>query len=84
MSMLELCKAELNAHSALQPQLNPITQSIVNAIPFTTVDPRMKAVIAVAQLTNFAAQFKRNIILWDDTSVPINSISFVVTGSGNG
>jgi hypothetical protein len=84
MSMLEYTKAELEKHSALTPKLNSYLQRIVNAIPYSTVDPRMKATIAVAQLTTFASQFRRNILLWDDTSVPINAISFIVTGSGAG
>ena len=44
-----------------------------------------KSVVAVAQITAFASQFRRNIQLWDDvTEVPVNAISFVVTGSGSG
>lgn len=84
MNMLEITKEELNKHNALVPSLNPHIQRIVNAIPYTTVDPRMKAVIAVSQLTSFASQFRRNVYLWDETSVPINAISFVITGSGGG
>lgn len=84
MSMLDLTKAELESHKALTPSLNQITKQVVNAISYPTVDQRMKAVIATAQISNFAAQFKRNLVLWDDTEVPINSISFVITGSGAG
>ncbi|MGD8306174.1 MAG: hypothetical protein PVF17_05940 [Ignavibacteria bacterium] len=84
MNMLELTKQELDKHSALIPSLNHHTQQVVNAIPFTTVDPRMKAVIATTQITAFASQFRRNILIWDGTEVPINAISFVVTGSGGG
>lgn len=83
MSMLELTHAELAKYDAFAPTLNPFLQQIVNAIPYS-VDPRMKSVIAVTQLTVFASQFRRNVMLWDGTSVPINAISFVVTGSGQG
>ena len=83
MSMLQLTKDELQSHNALTPQLNSHLQSIVNAIPYN-VSPRMKSTIAVAQLTAFASQFRRNLLLWDDTSVPINAISFIITGSGAG
>jgi len=82
MSMLDYTKKELEKHDAFSTKLNPYLQRIVNAIPFATVDPRMKATIAVAQLVAFASQFRRNISLWDNTPVPINAISFVVTGSG--
>lgn len=83
MNMLDITKQALDKHNALTPSLNSHIQRIVNAIPYN-VNDRMKAVIAVSQLTSFASQFRRNILLWDDTSVPINAISFVVTGSGEG
>ena len=83
MNMLDLAKQDLDKHNALTPSINTHIQRIVNAIPFN-VNSRMKAVIAVSQLTTFASQFRRNIKLWDDTSVPINAISFIITGSGNG
>jgi hypothetical protein len=42
----------------------------------------MKAVIAATQLTSFASHFRRNVLLFDGTEVPVNAISFVITGSG--
>jgi hypothetical protein len=84
MTMLQLTKDELDTHSALVPQLNSHIQHVVNAIPFTTVASSMKSVIAATQITAFASQFRRNILLWDGTEVPINAISFVITGSGGG
>ena len=83
MNMLDITKQALDSRNALTPGLNSHIQRIVNAIPYN-VNDRMKAVIAVSQLTTFASQFRRNIMLWDDTSVPINAISFAVTGSGEG
>lgn len=83
--MLDLTRQKLEEHEALTPAVNDYIQNIINAIPFPTVPHQMKAVIAVAQLTNFAAQFRRNISLWDgDTEVPVNAISFVISGSGAG
>lgn len=82
--MLQLTKAELDKHSALTPGINAHTQEIMNAIPYPTVPERMKAVIAISQLSTFASQFRRNLKLWDDSSIPINAISFVLTGSGAG
>lgn len=84
MNMLALTKAELDKHNALMPHLNSHIQHVVNAIPFTTVAASMKSVIAATQITAFASQFRRNILLWDGTEVPINAISFVITGSGGG
>ena len=82
MSMLDITTKELQKFNALKPSLNYHTKRIAEAIPYDTVDPRMKAVIAISQISAFASQFKRNILLWDDTSVPINAISFIITGSG--
>ena len=81
--MLELTKQELDKYHALTPKISPHVQSIMDSIPFPNVPERMKAVIALAQLTTFSSQFRRNVYLWDDTSVPVNAISFVVTGSGD-
>lgn len=83
MDMLALTKAALTAEGALTPSINPHISNIMSAIT-TNVPERMKAVIAQAQATTFASQFRRNLRLWDDTSVPINSVSFCITGSGDG
>lgn len=85
MSMLTQTKELLAKEGAFTGQQNKYLQDIINAISFPTINPRMKAVVAVAQITAFASQFRRNIQLWDDvTEVPVNAISFVVTGSGSG
>lgn len=85
MSMLVQTKDLLEKEKAFTGTQNSYLQNVVEAISFPTIDPRMKAVIAIAQITAFASQFRRNIQLWDEvTEVPVNAISFVVTGSGSG
>lgn len=84
MNMLQLTKAELDKYDAFNLKLNSNIQRVTNAIPFQTIEPRVKAMIAVTQLTVFASQFRRNVRLWDDTLVPINTISFAILGSGAG
>jgi hypothetical protein len=85
MSMLTQTKELLQKEGAFSGEQNPYLQNVVDAISFPTIDPRMKSVVAVAQITAFASQFRRNIKLWDDvTEVPVNAISFVITGSGAG
>lgn len=81
--MLDTTKQELDKYNALTPTLNSHIKKIVDAIPFN-VNPRMKAVIAISQLTTFASQFRRNLLLWDDASIPVNAIAFVIKGSGAG
>ena len=81
--MLELTKAYLEERGAFTSDQSPIISKIASTIPFSTVPERMKLTIAVSELMTFASQFRRNINHWDGTPVPINSISFVVTGSGD-
>lgn len=84
-TMLDVTREKLTQEKALQPGVNKYIQQVTDAISFPTVPSQMKNVVAVALLTNFAAQFRRNILLWDeDTEVPINAISFVIAGSGFG
>jgi hypothetical protein len=85
MSMLAQTKELLKKQGAFSGEQNKHLQKVIEAISFPTIDPRMKSVVAVAQITAFASQFRRNIQLWDDvTEVPVNAISFVITGSGAG
>ena len=84
MNMLDVCKQELDKYGALTPSINSSIQEVINAIPYSTVPDRMKVTIALSQISSFASQFKRNLMLWDDSSIPLNSIAFVLTGSGAG
>lgn len=85
MSMLAQTRELLKTSGAFNSEQNQHLQDVIKAISFPTIDPRMKSVVAVAQITAFASQFRRNIKLWDEvTEVPINAISFVITGSGAG
>lgn len=81
MNTLQICKDELTKHNALTPKTNSLIDQVSKAITFN-ISPHMKAVIAATQIATFAAQFRRNIELWDGVSVPINTISFIVSGSG--
>jgi len=81
--LLELTKQYLEDKGAFSKEQSPIISKIADTIPFATVPERMKLTIAVSELMTFASQFRRNINHWDGTPVPINSISFVVTGSGD-
>lgn len=85
MSMLTQTKEMLKSAGAFSGPQNEYLRDVIGAISFPTIDPRMKSVVAVSQITSFASQFRRNIALWDEhTEVPINAISFVITGSGSG
>lgn len=81
-NMLKHTRVALDKHKVFDRELSPILTAITNAIPFHTVPQRMKLTIAVSEIITFASQFRRNIILDDGTSVPINSIAIILTGSG--
>ena len=72
---------ELKAYGAFSSTLPKLIDEIIEANHFS-IPYRMKAVIAVSELMSFASQFKRNIVLPDNTSVPINSITFCMAASG--
>jgi hypothetical protein len=82
--MLELTQSELDKLGALTPTLHPAIQQVVRAIVNPNVHPRVKATIAVSHIMLFASQFRRNIELWDGTSVPINAIAVALMDSGAG
>lgn len=81
--MLEILRKELEEYDIFSAPNNELVNSLVRAVPFTTVPLKMKAVMAISHITNFAGQFRRNIELWDGTEVPINGIAFVISGSGD-
>lgn len=81
-TMLDHTRAVLDQQQAFAPIMNPHLQQVIDAIPFPNVPTPMKAVIAATQLTSFASHFRRNVLLFDGTEVPVNAISFVITGSG--
>ena len=84
MTMLDIAREELHKYNALSPSTSHYIDRIVETLPAANVPFSMKATIAVAQLTNFASQVRRNIQLLDGTLVPINAISFIISGSGTG
>lgn len=80
--MLNILRAELEKYDAFSEPNHELINAIVRAVPFNTVPTKMKIVFAISHLSNFASQFRRNIELWDGTSVPTNNISFVIADSG--
>jgi len=82
--MLEMYKNELESKGAFTKELPNIIKTLNNVIPNDRMPERMKAVISVSELVTFASQFRRNMWHWDGFELPINSISFLVAGSGTG
>lgn len=80
--MLKLLTDELAAKGIFKHELPDIVERISEAIPYATIPDRMKYTIAVSEIMLYASQFRRNIHHWDGSEVPINSVGFVITGSG--
>lgn len=80
--MIAITKKYLQEQGAFTLAQSPIIEQIAKTIPFSTVPEKMKLTIAASEAITFAAQFRRNILHWDRTSVPINGISMVLTASG--
>lgn len=80
--MLNILHTELDKLGVFDTPKHAFVQSLTNAIPFSNVPENMKIIFAISHLSNFASQFRRNITLWDGTSVPTNSIAFVIAPSG--
>ena len=81
--MLQVLQKELTRLGAFKEQMPDIINRVVEAIPYQTVPLRMKQTIAASEVILFASQFRRNIHHWDGGEVPINTISLIMTGSGN-
>lgn len=80
--MLDKLTKYLEERQVLTGPVSPIIDRITEAIPYQNVPERMKQTIAVSEMMLFASQFRRNIHHWDGGEVPVNSVSFIITGSG--
>lgn len=80
--MLTMLRTELESLNAFSEEVPDVVARIAEAIPFNTIPLRMKYTIAVSEIMLYASQFRRNINHWDGGEVPINSVGFIITGSG--
>ena len=82
--MLDLLKKDLTSSGAFSGALTPIIRQIVDSINSPQIPYRMKLTIAASELVLFASHLRRNIRHWNGSLIPINAISFVISGSGSG
>ena len=83
-SMLEVFREELNKEGVFDGHLPEILTDLVKAVNNHRIPERMKLAIAVSEFILFFSQFQINIKLIDGAIVPINSITFCISGSGSG
>lgn len=82
--MLDLYKQELESQGVFSGKVPDLVQQISDAIPNQLIPQRMKYTIAISELTLFASHFRRNILHWNGSSIPVNFIAFSLASSGEG
>jgi hypothetical protein len=83
--MLKLLETELRSHGALDiTSLPPAITFVANSLPKMEITDKMRLMIAKSEIVLYAGMFNRNMSLWNDSNIPINSISFIVSASGTG
>lgn len=82
--MLEEYKKELIEYGVFDKELPASIEALTETIANARMPKRMKTILAVSELTTFASQFRRNLWHWDGFELPINSVSFLIAGSGTG
>ena len=80
---LELLEEELKKRGVFNTPLPKFINELADSIP-NKLDPKMKLTIAVSEIILFASQFRRNIKHWNNSLIPINAITFCISGSGTG
>lgn len=82
--MLDILKADLSPYNLFNGEVPIAIEKLSKAIPNAGIPSRMKALLAASELVLFASQFRRNIIHWNGSQIPINAISFSLAESGKG
>ena len=82
--MLKVIEQELHKRGALSGNVPTILEEMAKAIPNNNIPYRMKLTLAVSELMLFTSQFRRNILHWNGSAIPINAISFCLAASGEG
>lgn len=78
LSKLETYLTEKNVFNHKTP--NVIT-ALVETIP-TNIPYKMKLILVISEIITFISQFRINIKHWNNSSIPINAITFLIAESG--
>lgn len=82
--MYELLKEELDKDQVFSGKLPQIITDLANSINNYRIPYRMRLSIAVSEFILFFSQFQKKIKLAEDNLIPINGITFCISGSGSG
>lgn len=75
-------RESLLAEGCFQPTYPKVIQLVADTIPGNMPD-KMKLLMAATELIVFTSHLRKN-ILWHGSSIPVNTISFLIGGSGEG
>lgn len=83
--MLNILRKELESVGALNTtNLPPLLTLTADSLPKMEITDKMRLTVAQSEVMLYAGMFNRNMLLWDDSRIPINGISMVLSGSGSG
>lgn len=80
--MIEMFRKRLLEAGCFERKYPSIIQVGMNTIS-TNAPEKMKALMIMTELTVFASNLRKP-ILWDKSTIPVNTISFIIAGSGVG
>jgi len=80
--MLNIYKQSLLDAGCFKPEYPDIIQVGMNTVS-TNAPEKMKALLIATELTVFASNLRKP-IMWEGTTIPVNTISFVIAASGIG
>ena len=80
--MLDMLEKEINSLNLFDGNTPEIVKAIADSIPSQNIPYRMKTALAVSEIMLFISQFRINIKHWNDSIIPINSITFCIAKSG--
>ena len=82
--MINLLKNELDKLNAFSTPLPSSIYDLASIVPDTRLDQKMKLTIAISEIMLFISQFRRNILHFNTSLIPINAITFIISPSGIG
>jgi hypothetical protein len=82
--MKQLLETYLKQKGALSDQLPEVIKQVGNSIHAGGLPARMKLTIAFAEIMLYTGHFRRHILHWNGSIIPINAITLLLAGSGKG
>ena len=75
---------ELKKLGVFNEEFPDYVEELTKSIPNINVPYKMKVALTITEIIRFVSQFKKNILLSNDSLIPINSLTFCLAKSGIG